>query len=143
MVSEKNEHCSSLICSTASQCDLLEGHVTPRSSGSRTCSSLSSPARLESPREKNKVYRVFVPHSHLDVHVGHRVRVLLPSGRISTGTIQFLGFLSSLQDFRIGVELESPEYGQHDGVFEGQRYFHCKPGHGVFVSFNKLLMAWE
>ncbi|MGH0169465.1 UNVERIFIED_CONTAM: hypothetical protein FKN15_075589, partial [Acipenser sinensis] len=98
---------------------------------------------LGSPRSSSKPNRVFVPHSHLDLRIGHRVRVLLPSGRINTGIVRFLGYLNGMQDFCLGVELETPEYGQHDGVYEGQCYFHCKPGHGVFVSFNKLLMAWE
>ncbi|KAK6474480.1 centrosome-associated protein 350 [Huso huso] len=114
-----------------------------KSASSRPSSSMSMTSSLGSPRRSSKPNRVFVPHSHLDLRIGHRVRVLLPSGRINTGIVRFLGYLSGMQDFCLGVELETPEYGQHDGVYEGQCYFHCKPGHGVFVSFNKLLMAWE
>ncbi|MGH0180713.1 UNVERIFIED_CONTAM: hypothetical protein FKN15_004904, partial [Acipenser sinensis] len=80
-----------------------------------------------SPRSSSKPNRVFVPHSHLDLRIGHKVRVLLPLGRINTGIVHFLGYLNGMQDFCLGVELETPD----------------KPGHGVFVSFNKLLMAWE
>ncbi|XP_058855391.1 centrosome-associated protein 350-like isoform X1 [Acipenser ruthenus] len=114
-----------------------------KSASSRPSSSMSMTSSLGSPRSSSKPNRVFVPHSHLDLRIGHRVRVLLPSGRINTGIVRFLGYLNGMQDFCLGVELETPEYGQHDGVYEGQCYFHCKPGHGVFVSFNKLLMAWE
>ncbi|CAB1333560.1 unnamed protein product [Coregonus sp. 'balchen'] len=88
-------------------------------------------------------HRVFVPHSPLDLQTGHRVRVLLPSGRISTGTVRYLGHLEGEPDFHMGVELESPEHGQQDGTQSGQCYFECKPGHGAFVPFTKLLMAWE
>ncbi|XP_069051589.1 centrosome-associated protein 350 isoform X2 [Lepisosteus oculatus] len=113
------------------------------SNSSRPSSSTSRNSSLVTTRSNTKPYRVFVPHSHLDLQIGHRVRLLLPSGRINTGTIQYLGYLSGMQDFCVGVELETPEYGQHDGVYEGHCYFKCKPGHGVFVNFNKLLMAWE
>ncbi|KAL4657555.1 centrosome-associated protein 350-like isoform X1 [Arapaima gigas] len=88
-------------------------------------------------------HRAFVPHSHLDLQIGHRVRVLLPSGRISTGTVRYLGPLGGREDFYMGVELELPEQGLQDGIHEGQSYFKCKPGHGAFVAFNKLLVAWE
>ncbi|CDQ81571.1 unnamed protein product [Oncorhynchus mykiss] len=43
----------------------------------------------------------------------------------------------------MGVELESLEHGQQDGTHRGQCYFECKAGHGAFVPFTKLLMAWE
>ncbi|KAJ8314571.1 hypothetical protein KUTeg_006721 [Tegillarca granosa] len=33
--------------------------------------------------------------------------------------------------------------GKHDGKFEGNRYFRCKPNKGVFVAFNKVVMAWS
>ncbi|XP_070299933.1 uncharacterized protein [Salvelinus sp. IW2-2015] len=88
-------------------------------------------------------HRVFVPHSPLDLRTGHRVRVLLPSGRISTGTVRYLGHLDGEPDFQMGVELETLEHGQQDGTHRGQCYFECKAGHGAFVPFTKLLMAWE
>ncbi|XP_066572452.1 uncharacterized protein LOC136762816 [Amia ocellicauda] len=110
---------------------------------SRRSSAASSNTRLRSLRNHSTPHRVFVPHSHLDLQIGHRVRVLMPSGRISTGTIQYLGYLSGMQDFCLGVELETAECGQHNGVYQGHCYFQCKPGHGAFVNFNKLLMVWE
>ncbi|XP_041096581.1 uncharacterized protein LOC121308319 [Polyodon spathula] len=130
-----------------SQRDLSESQhslsLSLKSASSRPSSSVSMTSSLGSSRSSRNPNRVFVPHSHLDLQIGHRVRVLLPSGRISTGIVRFLGYLNGMQGFSLGVELETPEYGQHDGVYEGQCYFHCKPGHGVFVGFNKLLMAWE
>ncbi|XP_014055917.1 uncharacterized protein [Salmo salar] len=113
---------------------------------SRPISALStatSPPSGSSWRTSIGPHRVFVPHSPLDLQMGHRVRVLLPSGRISTGTVRYLGHLDGEPDFHMGVELESIEHGQQDGTHRGQCYFECKAGHGAFVPFTKLLMAWE
>lgn len=68
-------------------------------------------------------HRVFVPHSPLDLKIGHRVRIMLPSGRISTGTLRYLGNMHNSPDYHLGVELELADNGQHDGTFDGQRYF--------------------
>ncbi|XP_057196464.1 uncharacterized protein LOC130558194 isoform X2 [Triplophysa rosa] len=94
-------------------------------------------------RSGGRPHRVFVPHSPLELKIGHRVRIMLPSGRIRTGTIRYLGRVSNSSDCRLGVELEAAENGQHDGTCEGQRYFDCEAGHGAFVTVSKLLMAWE
>ncbi|KAM8846572.1 uncharacterized protein ACB058_012847 isoform 1-T2 [Synchiropus picturatus] len=88
-------------------------------------------------------HRVFVPHSPMDLQLGHRVRVMLPSGRISTGTVRFLGHLQGETDIHLGVELQKPDLGLHDGSHKGHNYFECKRGYGAFVPFHKLLMAWE
>ncbi|XP_031642444.1 centrosome-associated protein 350-like [Oncorhynchus kisutch] len=111
--------------------------------GSRPISALSTATSGSSWRSYIGPHRVFVPHSPLDLQTGHRVRVLLPSGRISTGTIRYLGHLDGEPDFHMGVELESLEHGQQDGTHRGQCYFECEAGHGAFVPFTKLLMAWE
>ncbi|XP_031647337.1 centrosome-associated protein 350-like isoform X1 [Oncorhynchus kisutch] len=111
--------------------------------GFRPISALSPATSGSSWRSYIGPHRVFVPHSPLDLQTGHRVRVLLPSGRISTGTVRYLGHLEGEPDFHMGVELESLEHGQQDGTHRGQCYFECKAGHGAFVPFTKLLMAWE
>ncbi|XP_043939715.1 CAP-Gly domain-containing linker protein 4-like [Protopterus annectens] len=110
---------------------------------SRPSCYVSLPASFQILRRSANHFRVFVPHSHLDLQIGHRVKVLLPSSRIGIGVVRFLGCLSDRIEVIVGVDLESPEYGQHDGIYGGKCYFHCKPGHGVFVPFNKVLMAWE
>ncbi|XP_062321637.1 uncharacterized protein LOC134023491 [Osmerus eperlanus] len=111
--------------------------------GSRPTSGLSSATSAGSWRSSMGPHRVFVPHSPLDLQLGLRVRVLLASGRISTGTIRYLGNLQGEPDFHLGVELEIAEHGLLDGTHAGHSYFECKPGQGAFVPFNKLLMAWE
>ncbi|CAK6964362.1 uncharacterized protein LOC121906240 [Scomber scombrus] len=114
------------------------------SSRPSSSSSSSSAASMRSWRTTSQGHhRVFVPHSPMDLQLGHRVRIMLPSGRISTGTIRFLGHLQGEPDLQLGVELQAPDYGLHDGSYRGNRYFECKPGYGAFVPFNKLLMAWE
>ncbi|TNN89130.1 hypothetical protein EYF80_000418 [Liparis tanakae] len=68
-------------------------------------------------------HRVFVPHSPLDLELGHRVRIMLPSGRISTGTIRYLGHLQGEADLHLGVELQTPDHELHDGSLGGHSYF--------------------
>ncbi|CAL8287796.1 unnamed protein product [Merluccius merluccius] len=95
-------------------------------------------------RSSRASHRCFAPHSPMDLQLGHRVRIMLPSGRISTGTVRYLGFLQGEPELCLGVELASPDHAtRQDGTHRGQSYFQCNPGYGVFVPFSKLLMAWE
>ncbi|KAM8734181.1 uncharacterized protein AB9X84_023066 isoform 1-T2 [Acanthopagrus schlegelii] len=110
---------------------------------SRAGSSSSSATSVRSWRMSHGPHRVFVPHSPMDLELGHRVRIMLPSGRISTGTIRYLGHLQGEAELHLGVELLTPDHGLHDGSHRGQSYFECKLGYGAFVPFHKLLMAWE
>ncbi|XP_067305944.1 uncharacterized protein [Pseudorasbora parva] len=105
--------------------------------------SVMSNISLRSWRSEVGPHRVFVPHSPLDLKIGHRVRIMLPSGRISSGTLRYLGNMQNSPDYYLGVELELADNGHHDGTYGGQSYFDCDPGHGAFVAFSKLLMAWE
>ncbi|XP_031432715.1 uncharacterized protein LOC116222492 [Clupea harengus] len=106
-------------------------------------SSVNTNTSVGSWRSGSGPHRVFVPHSPLDLQVGHRVRVMLPSGRISTGTLRYLGTVGGSQDYQLGIELERADNASQSGVLQGQHYFECMPGHGAFVPFQKLLMAWE
>ncbi|KAG5271425.1 hypothetical protein AALO_G00179610 [Alosa alosa] len=106
--------------------------------------SVNTNTSVSSWRSGSGPHRVFVPHSPMDLQVGHRVRVLLPSGRISTGTLRYLGPVDDGSlDYHLGVELERADNGSQTGVHQGQHHFDCMPGHGAFVTFQKLLMAWE
>uniref|UniRef100_A0A3B5QT50 CAP-Gly domain-containing linker protein 1-like n=2 Tax=Xiphophorus maculatus TaxID=8083 RepID=A0A3B5QT50_XIPMA len=125
-------------------CSLSGSHgslSTPQSS--RSSSSLSSASSVRSWKTSHGPHRVFVPHSPMDLQLGHRVRIMLPSGRISTGTVRFLGNLQGEPELHLGVELQSHDASLCDGSHNGHTYFECKPGHGAFVPFHKLLMAWE
>lgn len=59
----------------------------------------------------------------MDLELGHRVRVMLQSGRISTGTIRFLGHLQGEAELHLGVELQTRDQGVQDGCYKGQSYF--------------------
>ncbi|XP_070692187.1 centrosome-associated protein 350 [Pempheris klunzingeri] len=127
----------------SSRCDSYTSSQLSSSSTPSSRTASSSATSVRSWRTPQGPHRVFVPHSPMDLELGHRVRIMLPSGRISTGTIRFLGHLQGEADVHLGVELQTPDHGLHEGSHRGQSYFECKPGCGVFVPFHKLLMAWE
>ncbi|CAJ1062711.1 uncharacterized protein LOC117823182 isoform X1 [Xyrichtys novacula] len=123
---------------------LTASHLSSYSALSpRPSSAASSVTSVRSWRTPKSPHRVFVPHSPMDLELGHRVRIMLPSGRISTGTVRFLGHLQGEADLHLGVELQTPHHGLTDGSHGGHSYFECQPGYGAFVPFHKLLMAWE
>ncbi|XP_029458952.1 uncharacterized protein LOC115092318 isoform X2 [Rhinatrema bivittatum] len=87
--------------------------------------------------------RPFAPRSVADLKIGNLVKFSRPAGKISKGLIKYLGHLFGREDVYVGIELEGSEMGKHDGTFEGRRHFVCKANKGVFVNFNKVIMAWE
>ncbi|XP_063344210.1 CAP-Gly domain-containing linker protein 4 isoform X2 [Pelmatolapia mariae] len=126
------------------ECSLSGSQLSSSSAqSSRPSSSSTSASSVRSWRKSQGPHRVFVPHSPMDLQLGHRVRIMLPSGRISTGVVRFLGHLQGEVDLHLGVELQTPDSGLCDGSHLGHSYFECKPGYGAFVPFHKLLMAWE
>lgn len=56
--------------------------------------------------------------------------VELQDGRIAT--VQFIGSTHFAAGEWLGVELDDAS-GKNDGAVQGQRYFDCEPGHGMFV----------
>eukprot|EP00105_Crassostrea_gigas_P023634 XP_011443547.1 PREDICTED: uncharacterized protein LOC105339627 isoform X3 [Crassostrea gigas] len=83
----------------------------------------------------------FSPRSPGDLNLEDVVKFSRAGGKLSQGTVKFVGHLPGRSDAYLGVELDK-EDGKHDGKFEGMRYFRCKPNKGVFVAFNKVVMAW-
>ncbi|KAK3902738.1 hypothetical protein C8A05DRAFT_33547 [Staphylotrichum tortipilum] len=53
------------------------------------------------------------------------------------GTIRFVGKPSFAPGLWVGIELEDAS-GKNDGSVQGERYFECAPGHGMFVRPNTL-----
>jgi dynactin 1 len=63
-----------------------------------------------------------------ELRLGQTVR--LSDGR--QGTIRFVGGTHFAQGEWVGVELED-DSGKNDGSVQGERYFDCDPGRGMFV----------
>lgn len=63
-----------------------------------------------------------------ELKVGQKVE--LQDGRIAR--VHFVGNALFAAGEWLGVELEDAS-GKNDGSVQGQRYFDCKPGHGMFV----------
>ena len=49
-----------------------------------------------------------------------------------TAIIRFIGSTHFSPGDWLGVELDAPT-GKNDGAVQGERYFSCKPAHGMFV----------
>lgn len=63
-----------------------------------------------------------------DFQVGQTIE--LQDGRIAK--VQFTGETHFAGGNWLGVELDDAS-GKNDGAVQGQRYFSCKPGHGMFI----------
>jgi CAP-Gly domain len=57
-------------------------------------------------------------------------RVQYSDGR--QGVIRFIGSTHFSTGLWVGIELDD-DSGKNDGTVQGQRYFECIPGHGMFV----------
>ncbi|CAH0695468.1 unnamed protein product [Spodoptera exigua] len=67
--------------------------------------------------------------------VGESVQLRLSS---STGVIAYAGPTHFAPGTWIGIELDAPT-GKNDGSVGGQRYFECRPRHGIFVRPDKIV----
>jgi dynactin 1 len=63
-----------------------------------------------------------------DLAVGQKIR--LSDSR--TGTIRFVGHTAFAQGDWVGIELDDGS-GKNDGSVQGERYFDCPMGYGMFV----------
>ncbi|XP_037945299.1 kinesin-like protein KIF13B isoform X2 [Teleopsis dalmanni] len=57
----------------------------------------------------------------------------------TSGIISYIGTTHFQAGTWIGVELDAPT-GKNDGTVQGIQYFQCKPKHGIFVRFDKLIL---
>ncbi|XP_075875760.1 kinesin-like protein KIF13B isoform X3 [Nelusetta ayraudi] len=58
-------------------------------------------------------------------------------GSSKAGTVRYVGATQFAEGVWVGVELDAP-VGKNDGSVAGQRYFSCRPGHGVLVRPDRL-----
>ncbi|CAF4064379.1 unnamed protein product [Rotaria sp. Silwood2] len=86
--------------------------------------------------------RPYAPTSITDIRLNDIIKFSRPGGKISKGIVKYIGPLPGKNDQYLGLELEDEE-SKHDGVYQGQRLFQCKPNKGVFVGFSKVIMAWS
>ena len=70
--------------------------------------------------------------------LGQRVIV----GGAEPGTVRFIGPTHFKLGVWIGVDLERDK-GKNDGSIDDQRYFSCRPGHGVFAPASKVASLGE
>ena len=63
-----------------------------------------------------------------DFQIGQTIE--LQDGR--TATVRYVGSAHFAGGDWVGVELDDAT-GKNDGEVQGERYFDCKPGHGMFV----------
>lgn len=95
----------------------------------------------------------FLPKSPKCLKPGYLAKVIAKNGRIIDGRIRYIGPIVShssadanthtnynLETF-VGLQLSS-SIGDCDGTYEGRKFFECKPHHGIFVPFKKVVMAW-
>ncbi|CAF1448141.1 unnamed protein product [Rotaria sp. Silwood1] len=87
--------------------------------------------------------RPFAPSSINDIHINDLIKFTRPGGKISKGMVKYLGSLPGKTDQYIGLELENEGKSKHDGVYQDKRLFQCKPNKGIFIGFNKVIMAWN
>lgn len=85
--------------------------------------------------------RAYKPHTAGDLNIGDVVKVRRAGGRIEVAQVYYIGHLPGKSEPFIGVELEHAT-GNHDGMYDGFRYFECKPNRGLFVAFDQVVMAW-
>jgi len=86
--------------------------------------------------------RAFAPRSPADLRLGYAIKFTRPGGKLSRGTVRYIGHLASRNEVFIGVELDSTD-GKHTGTFQGVKYFSCPINKGIFTPFSKVIMAWE
>ncbi|XP_072404640.1 uncharacterized protein [Chiloscyllium punctatum] len=119
------------------------GTTSVTSSLESNSSIVSLPYRFKADPGSDRPLKAYAPRSVLDIQVGHRVKVILPSGKIGAGLVKYIGGLPMVPEICFGVELDFPENGLRNGVFAGHCYFSCKPSQGIFISFSKVLMVLE
>lgn len=72
--------------------------------------------------------------------LAHRIREMagLSPGKVVTltdgrqGTVRFVGATQFAAGDWVGIELDDAT-GKNDGAVQGERYFDCEPGYGMFV----------
>lgn len=86
--------------------------------------------------------------AHNSATLGTMVPQLISVGdRVSTGgntgKVKFVGYIDDTvvaPVLRVGIRLDEPVLLGHDGTYNGKRYFHCTPGHGIMVRVKDVTL---
>ncbi|KAF9779318.1 tubulin-folding cofactor B [Thelephora terrestris] len=74
----------------------------------------------------------------VNIQVGSRCQIeSTEPGFHKRGTVRFVGKPKFSHGVWVGVEYDEP-IGKNDGSVQGERYFECRQGYGVFVRPNKV-----
>jgi len=74
----------------------------------------------------------------VSIQVGSRCQVESSEpGFHKRGTVRFVGETKFAPGTWVGIEYDEP-IGKNDGSVQGERYFECRQGYGVFVRPNKV-----
>ncbi|CAK8672077.1 unnamed protein product [Clavelina lepadiformis] len=92
--------------------------------------------------KKSLPRRAFAPRSPADLMLGYCIKFTRPGGKLSRGTVRYIGHLPTRDEIFVGVELDGYD-GKHSGTFQGKKYFTCPTNKGIFTPFSKVIMAWE
>ncbi|KAH0836809.1 CAP Gly-rich domain-containing protein [Lanmaoa asiatica] len=122
------------------------GRTTSRSCCAPLMSVYSSPDSVLAFKQRNKVGRFASPSEtipapvvHVDIPIGARCEVeSAEEGLHKRGTVRFVGQTTfAMAGVWVGIEYDEP-IGRNDGSVQGERYFTCRPNHGVFVRPDKV-----
>lgn len=84
----------------------------------------------------------FTPKVPSDLKPNNFVKVISPHGRVVCGKVRYIGPLPGQDDSYVGLALTQAE-GNCDGSYQGRRFFDCEANKGLFVSFKKVVLAWN
>ncbi|KYR02819.1 dynactin [Tieghemostelium lacteum] len=71
------------------------------------------------------------------ISVGLRVTIL-NKPELGKGYVKYIGLTKFAEGRWVGIELDGPN-GKNDGTVKGDKYFDCKPNHGIFVRSNIVI----
>ena len=103
-----------------------------------TTKKASLPQKAAAPR-KNPSKTTQNAASVIDVGFEIGDKVVLESIQ-KVGKVKFIGRTHFASGIWVGIELSDPS-GKNSGIVHGQKYFSCKPSHGLFVRPNSCSIA--
>eukprot|EP00039_Didymoeca_costata_P022895 m.5499 g.5499 ORF g.5499 m.5499 type:complete len:264 (+) comp3317_c0_seq1:199-990(+) len=72
------------------------------------------------------------------LQIGDRVHVVDARTPDRTGIVRYFGPAQKLKGEWVGVDLDPPHVGRHNGTVDGVKYFECLPYRGIMVRRRKV-----